>query len=334
MRQTKIVATLGPKTVEKEEIKKLAQAGVDVFRINLSHGERNWHEMAVNNIKEASPEVKILLDTRGPEIRTGDLKSIIKIKEGEIFYLVIDQNLQNEEQKKIFVAYSQLCTSLKVGEKVAIDGGMLMTEVLSVSADTVELKAKNDWQISSRRHINLPGERLELPALTEKDIADLDYFSKKGIVDYIAMSFVQTADDVRQAKKLCPNIKIIAKIENQEGMNNFSQILEEAEGIMVARGDLGVELPLESIPVIQRRMVREAREKNKFIIVATEMLESMIENPRPTRAEVSDVATAVWEGADAVMLSQETAMGAYPIRAVEIMRKIIEFTEQEMKLLP
>ncbi len=329
MRQTKIIATVGPNTVDQKSLKKLLEAGVNIFRINLSHGSREWHQQAIDNICAVSGVVDILLDTRGPEIRTGDFDGEVEIKEGEVFYLVTKKEDQNPEKKKFFTAYSKITETLQVGEKVAIDGGMLFAEVVKVGADFVQCKAENSWTISSRRHINLPGERVDLPTLTEQDISDLKVFANNERIKYIAMSFVRSANDIKKCRKICPKQKIIAKIENQEGVNNFPLILKEADGVMVARGDLGVEVPLEALPVIQRRMVRAIRDNDKFVIVATEMLESMVQKPRPTRAEVSDIATAVWEGASAVMLSQETAMGAYPVRAVEIMRKTIEFTEND-----
>ncbi len=330
MRKTKIVATVGLVSEKVEMIKKLIEAGVDIFRLNLSHGDREWHSEMVKKIRSVSDKVGILIDTRGPEIRTGDFEGSISLKKDEIFKLVIKKKMHSKIDKNIYVSYPKIMHSVKVEDMIALDGGMLFGEVLEIGEDYIKCLAQSDWDITSRRHVNLPGERVDLPTLVEDDIADLEFFSFNNNVDYIALSFTRSADDIKKARQLANGKQIIAKIENFEGVNNFSAILKETDGIMVARGDLGVEMPVEKVPVLQRRMVRETRQSNKFVIVATEMLESMVNSPRPTRAEVSDVATAVFERADAVMLSQESAMGKYPVKSVETMRKVIEYAEEGM----
>lgn len=334
MRNTEIIATLGPATESPEMITKLAAAGVNIFRFNLSHGEQEWHDAAIARVRALAPAAKILLDTRGPEIRLGKIAGEIVLTAGEEFFLVTDEEQADTAQKKIFVGYQALTAVLKAGDSVAIDGGMLFATVIAVAGGSLRCRAENGWTLTTGRHVNLPGARVDLPVLTTRDEEDLRFLGAKHQIDYLAMSFVRTAADVARGAALLPKTKIIAKIENAEGVSNFSAILAAAFGVMVARGDLGVETPLERIPVLQRKMVREVRTKDKFVIVATEMLESMVSARRPTRAEVSDIATAVWEKADAVMLSQETAMGAYPLEAVGIMRKVIEYTEEEMAVLP
>lgn len=334
MRKTKIIATIGPASESEVVIKQLIQAGVDIFRLNLSHNKRIWHEMMIRRIQKISKKVQILIDTRGPEIRIGLFEGIISIKENDEFSLVIDQKDQSVKNKKIFIAYPKIIQTVEVGDSIAIDGGMLFAKVIEISSDHVKCIALSDWDLSAKRHVNLPGERVQLPTITKEDKSDVEYFVKNHNIDYIALSFTRKADDIRQLKKIALGTKIIAKIENFEGINNFCEILAETDGVMVARGDLGVEMPLEKIPVFQRKIITKTRQAQKFVIVATEMLESMVKSPRPTRAEVSDIATAVWESADAVMLSGETAMGKYPIRTVETMRKVIEFTEEEMAILP
>ncbi|MCT4591965.1 MAG: pyruvate kinase [Candidatus Gracilibacteria bacterium] len=323
MRKTKIIATLGPKSETKEMIQALFNEGVDIFRLNLSHGDIDWHKEVVNRISEVAPNAEILIDTRGPEIRLGDFDGMIEIKEG-------DEIIFGEGY--VPISYD-LTKSIKKGDKIAIDSGMLFVEVVEIDGKIVKTKSLDNWHISARRHVNLPGERVDMNTIPEKDREDLRKFQGDKRIDHVALSFARTQEDIIEAQNLMPHAKIIAKIENCEGVENFLSILDQSFGIMIARGDLGIETELEELPVLQRRMLRKIRHLDKFAVVATEMLESMVKNPRPTRAEVSDIATAVFEKADAVMLSQETAMGNYPIRAVSIMRKIIEYTEEEMCFL-
>lgn len=328
MRKTKIIATLGLVSESLEMQKKLIESGVDVFRLNLSHNKREWHLRMINQIYSISDKVEILIDTRGPEIRLGDFEGVVEIKTDDIFTLTTDINIINVNNKILPVTFGKFSSTVKMGDLIALDGGMLFGEVVDLKSNKVICQAKSDWRLSSRRHINLPGERIDLPTLSESDRDDLQFFANDTRVNYVAVSFTRFPDDMSMVKQLCPGKKVIAKIENFEGVENFIQILSEADGIMVARGDLGVETPLEQLPVLQRYLVRESKKTGKLVVVATEMLESMVKSPRPTRAEVSDIATAVWENADFTMLSEEVAAGQYPIECVDIMRKVIEYTEQ------
>jgi len=330
MRKTKIIATLGPCSENEDIITQLIENGVDIFRLNLSHNIRKWHMEMIEKIKNISSQTQILLDTRGPEIRLGDFAGQVDLKKGEIFELYCQQKPLNEKIKSFPISFKKIHTTLKFNEKIALDSGMLFARVIKIDNFSVQCEALSDWVLTSRRHVNLPGERVDLPTISQLDREDLEVFANNQKIDFFAISFTRSAKDIENIKKVINKQKIIAKIENFEGVNNFSEILVVSDGVMIARGDLGVEMPLEQIPVLQRKMIKEARLKNKFSIVATEMLESMINLPRPTRAEISDIATGVWEGADCLMLSGETANGKFPIKAVEIMRKVIDYTENEM----
>lgn len=334
MRKTKIICTIGPATSSFEMLEKLAVAGMDVVRLNMSHGS---HESAAGvikfiktlNRKLASP-VAILLDTQGPEIRTGDLADDLELRNGSRITISVRDSV-DVEQSSFNINYEDMLNTVDVGDRITVDNGIINLEVLAKNDNgTMDCRVIDGGILKSKRHVNLPGIRVNLPAITKKDRADI-LFGIEEQVDFIALSFVREAEDVRELKALLGDkagkIKIIAKIEDQSGVRNLDEILEEADGIMVARGDLGVEINVAELPNVQRRIVRRCAERGKRVIVATHLLESMIENPIPTRAEVTDVANAIYEEVDAVMLSGETTVGKYPIRCVEQLVEIAEATE-------
>ncbi|MDB4971907.1 MAG: pykF [Myxococcaceae bacterium] len=334
-RHTKIVCTIGPASDSSESLEKLARAGMNVARINMSHGTHKSALMIVQRIQSLNRElnhpVSILLDTMGPEIRTGEIKENIDLKVGEIFsFTVLTQ--ENPEEKSVHVHYPDLVKDLKVGNRVTVDNGLINLEVLEITEGRLRCRVLDGGTLGSRKHVNLPGVRVNLPSITEKDRKDIE-FAIENELDFIALSFVRSPQDVLDAREIVASkgghARIIAKIENQEGVDHFDAILEVADGIMVARGDLGVEVPIEELPSIQRMIVRKCSLAGKPVIVATHLLESMIQSPTPTRAEVTDVANAVYEQADAIMLSGETAQGKYPERCVEMLDRIARRTEKE-----
>ncbi|MFT3921623.1 MAG: pyruvate kinase [Myxococcales bacterium] len=334
-RHTKIVCTIGPATDSSRMIQKLAQSGMNIARLNMSHGSHKSALMIVRRIQSLNRSlnhpVSILLDTMGPEIRTGELKTNIDLKVGEIFSFTVLTN-ENPEEKSVHVNYQDMVKDLKVGSKVTVDNGLINLEVLDITEGRLRCKVLDGGTLGSRKHINLPGVRVNLPSITEKDKKDIE-FAVDNDLDFIALSFVRSPQDVLDAREIVQSkgghARIIAKIENQEGVDNFEQILEVADGIMVARGDLGVEVPIEELPRIQRMIVRKCALAGKPVIVATHLLESMIDSPTPTRAEVTDVANAVYEQADAIMLSGETATGKFPDRCVQMLDKIARRVEKE-----
>jgi pyruvate kinase len=301
----------------------------------MSHGSHKSALMIVRRIQSLNRTlnhpVSILLDTMGPEIRTGELKTNIDLKVGEIFSFTVLTN-ENPEEKSVHVNYQDMVKDLKVGSKVTVDNGLINLEVLDISEGKLRCKVLDGGTLGSRKHINLPGVRVNLPSITEKDKKDIE-FAVENDLDFIALSFVRSPQDVLDAREIIQSkgghARIIAKIENQEGVDNFDQILEVADGIMVARGDLGVEVDIEQLPRIQRAIVKKCALVGKPVIVATHLLESMISSPTPTRAEVTDVANAVYEQADAIMLSGETATGKYPERCVQMLDKIARRIEKE-----
>lgn len=337
-RHTKIVCTLGPATSEKETLRDCANAGMNIARLNMSHGDHGTHLALIEKIKDLNKvlnhPVALLLDTQGPEIRTGEREDPLHLEVGDYITLTVSPGEDPEEQS-VHVKYPDLVNDLKVGDRVTVDNGLINLEVLEVNPPRLRCKVLDGGKLGSRRHVNLPGIRVNLPSITEKDRADIEFGLKHGI-DFIALSFVRSADDIAACRKLVEahgeTTKIYAKIENQEGVDNFDQILEAADGIMVARGDLGVEIPIRELPHSQRQMVRKCMIAGKPVIVATHLLESMINNPMPTRAEVSDVANAVYEGADAIMLSGETSAGQYPLRCVQTLDSIARRQEKEQML--
>lgn len=336
MRKTKIVCTIGPATESVEMLKKMINAGMNVARINFSHGGYEENKEKIENVKKAREElnmpVALMLDTKGPEIRTGVLETgneKVTINEGNTFTFVNDEIIGNET--KASISYKNLYEDVKVGSKILVDDGALEFEILEIKGKDIICKALNTAKLGSRKTVNVPGLKLNLPALSEKDITDITNGIKADF-DYIAASFVRRASDVKEIKDLLKanggeNIKIISKIESQEGIDNFEEILEISDGIMVARGDMGVEIPMEQVPIVQKRFIKRCTEEGKPVITATQMLESMISNPRATRAEVSDVANAIFDVTGAIMLSGESAMGKYPVECVNTMSKIAKTVE-------
>ncbi|MFP4371704.1 MAG: pyruvate kinase [Halanaerobium sp.] len=334
MRKTKIVCTLGPATNDKEIIKDVVNAGMNVARMNFSHGDHEEHMQRIDMVKQAEKEtgktVGLMLDTKGPEIRTGEMKGDkIQLEAGS--ELVISKEDVEGTTDKISVSYKDLAQDMEVGNKILIDDGLIELEVTAINGDDLVTKVVNGGELGSRKGVNLPGVKVSLPALTEKDISDIRFGVEQGM-HFIAASFVRKADDVIEIRKILEEsgdegIFIIAKIENQEGVENLDSILEVADGIMVARGDLGVEIPAEKVPIVQKMMIKKCNEASKPVITATQMLDSMIRNPRPTRAEASDVANAIYDGTDATMLSGESAAGKYPVESVKTMAQIAQEVE-------
>ncbi len=332
-RQTKIVATLGPSTSSKEKIRALFEAGVDVFRLNFSHGSAEDHRARMAVIRELEAEagrpIAVLADLQGPKLRLGVFeKDSVEIHIGQTFCLDM-QDLSGDE-KRATLPHPEIFAALHSGSELLLDDGKVRLRVVSCGSDYAETVVEAGYRLSSRKGVNVPNVVLPLSPLTEKDREDLETALELG-ADWIALSFVQKPEDVIEAKKLVAGrAAVLAKLEKPSAIKALIPILEKADGVMVARGDLGVEMPPEDVPRTQKRILREARRVGKPVIVATQMLESMIENPTPTRAEASDVATAVYDGADAVMLSAETASGAYPVEAVEMMDRIIAHTQTDM----
>ena len=337
-RRTKIICTIGPASRNSETIAEMARAGMNVARINMSHGNQDTHGKIIRQIKNLNKKlnhpVSILMDLQGPEIRTGEIESNLQLNVGEIFTFTVLPDV-NTEEKSVHVNYRDMVKDLKKGDRITVDNGLINLQVLEIKEGQLRCRVLEGGKLGSRKHINLPGVRVNLPSITDRDKADIR-FGVENDVDFIALSFVRTAADVAEARQLIDEFdghaQIIAKIENQEGIDNFESILAEADGVMVARGDLGVEIALEDLPVVQRDMVRKCIEAGKPAIVATHMLESMIENSMPTRAEVTDVANAVFEQADAIMLSGETAAGKYPVKCVQILDRIARRNEREFGL--
>jgi pyruvate kinase len=334
MRKTKIVATLGPATSSPEMIAALIAAGVNIFRLNMSHAPHDWVRQIVATIRSASAaaqkHIGILMDTQGPAIRTGDLSVPLDLKPGQKFTLTV-RGEQSEEEHSVDVNYANFVNDINVGDVVLVDNGAIEMKVLAKSGNKVSCEVLTAGTLGSRRHINLPGVKVSLPALTAKDIQDV----KLGLeleVDFIALSFVREARDLLQLKEHFTGAKhrplVIAKVEDQEAVKNLESIVAEADGIMVARGDLGIEIPYEELPIVQRRIVKTCLRVGKPVIVATHMLESMIGSPMPTRAEVTDVANAVFEQADAIMLSGETTVGKYPLKCIEVFDRIAKRIER------
>jgi len=334
MRKTKIICTIGPSSESFTMLEKLAKAGMNIVRLNMSHGDHESHMKVIKSVrtlnKKLENPIAILIDTQGPEIRTGDIKQELNLKKDDIIS-VVARGEENVEFTSIRVNYEDLVNDVTIGDMITVDNGLINLEVLTKEDRTMQCKVIDGGILKSKRHVNLPGIRVNLPAITEKDKRDI-LFSISQEVDFIALSFVRNAEDVDQLKALLGNkvekIKVISKIEDQEGLKNLSEILDKSDGVMVARGDLGVEIAIEKLPRVQRRIIRLCAQQGKRVIVATHMLESMIKNPIPTRAEVTDVANAVYEEADAIMLSGESAMGKYPVKCVEILSRITLSIEQ------
>ncbi len=328
LRRTKIVSTLGPATDSAQMIGKLIDAGVNVFRLNMSHAPHDWVRRVFADIRAESAQrgrfSGILMDTQGPAIRTGDIASPLDLKPGQKFTLTV-RGEKSEEEHSVDVNYENFVNDISVGDVVLLDNGTIEMKVLAKVGNKVECEVLTAGTLGSRRHINLPGVKVSLPALTAKDIKDVKLGLELG-VDFIALSFVREARDLLQLRELFEEGKpapfVIAKIEDQQAVLNLEAIVREADGIMVARGDLGIEIPYYDLPIVQRRIVKTCLRHGKPVIVATHMLESMIESPMPTRAEVTDVANAIYEEADAIMLSGETTVGKYPLKCIEVFDKI------------
>lgn len=338
MKKTKIVGTIGPASESEEVLKELFLNGLDVCRLNFSHGSHEEHKKRIDTIKKIRQElnlpIAIMLDTKGPEIRIGDFKDgIVEIEEGDIFTLTTRDILG--DKNIVSVSYKGLPNDVKIGTKILIDDGLVELEVMEIIDGTdIKCRALNSGTLKNRKGVNVPNVKINLPAVTEKDINDI-IFGIENEVDFIAASFVRKASDVLEIRKILEEnggdyIEIIAKIENQEGVDNIDEILAVADGIMVARGDLGVEIQTEEIPIVQKELIKKANLAGKPVITATQMLDSMIRNPRPTRAEVTDVANAILDGSSAIMLSGETAAGKYPVEAVKTMYNIAVRTEASL----
>jgi pyruvate kinase len=334
MRKTRIIATLGPATDSAAVIGGMIDAGVNIFRLNMSHARHDWVRRVTADIRAAATERKlavgIMMDTQGPAIRTGDLPAALDLKPGQKFTLTV-RGERSEEHHSVDVNYENFVKDISVGDVVLLDNGAIHMKVLAKSGNKVECEVLTEGTLGSRRHINLPGVKVSLPALTAKDLADVEVGLQAG-VDFIALSFVREAKDIQQLKAVIEHSPrrplIVAKIEDQQAVQNLAGIVSEADAIMVARGDLGIEVPYEELPIIQRRIVKTCLRSGRPVIVATHMLESMIESPMPTRAEVTDVANAVFEEADAIMLSGETTVGKYPLKCVEVFDRIAQRIER------
>ncbi len=334
MKQTKIICTIGPTSEDVEILKKMIDSGMNVARINFSHGTHEEHAKKISNIKQAREEKKvplaIMLDTKGPEFRIGTFENgKIQLHAGDVFRFTPENIVGTQD--KVSVSYKNIVNEMKIGDKILLNNGLMVFVVTAIENNEVVTKVEIGGMLSDKKSMFFPDKDLKLDFLSEQDKDDLLFGIEQGI-DFVALSFVSKAQDVLDAKKfLAENggekIDVIAKIENRSGVNNLMEIMEASDGIMVARGDLGVEIPYEELPDIQKNIINNCRIYGKRVITATEMLESMIHNPRPTRAEISDVANAVYDGTSAVMLSGETAAGEFPVESVSAMAKIVEQAE-------
>lgn len=338
MKKTKVVCTMGPNTNDKEVMRKLIQNGMDVARFNFSHGDHEEQKFRMDLLKELREEehahTAILLDTKGPEIRTGLLKDGKKVtlQEGNIFVLTMEDIVGDDT--KVSLSYKGLAEDVQQGTVILIDDGLIGLKVKEIVDQDIVCEIVNGGELGERKGVNVPNVPVRLPAITEKDKEDIKFGVEQDI-DFIAASFVRNAECVLEIRAFlkeldAPYIPIIAKIENAEGIRNIDEIIRAADGIMVARGDMGVEIPAEEVPYLQKMLIQKCNSNFKTVITATQMLDSMMRNPRPTRAEVTDVANAVYDGTDAVMLSGETAQGKYPVEALQMMVHIIENTEQHL----
>ena len=338
MKKTKIVCTMGPNSNDVNVMRQLVREGMDIARFNFSHGTHEEQKGRMDMLKKIREEegkhIAILLDTKGPEIRTGLLKDGQKVQlvEGEEFVLTTE-TIEGDD-KRVSITYEGLAEDVAIGGKILIDDGLIELEIKEIAGTDIVCKIINGGELGQRKGVNVPNVPIRLPAITEKDKEDIR-FGVEQDVDFIAASFVRNADCIREIKALleecgAPYTPVIAKIENAEGIDNLDAILEVADGIMVARGDLGVEIPAEQVPYIQKMMINKCKECYKPVITATQMLDSMMRNPRPTRAEVTDVANAVYDGTDAVMLSGETAQGKYPLESLRMMVHICENAEEHL----
>ena len=337
MRKTKIICTMGPATDNIEVLRAMARAGMNVARFNFSHGSHEEHKQRIDRVKAVREEynlpIALLLDTKGPEIRTGDMQDgKIFLKKGEQIRLTPRACLGTPS--KISITYPDLYQDVQAGTSILIDDGLIELRVEQTQEQDILCRVLNDGAVSNHKGINVPDVHLSIPYLSDKDKSDIQFGIEQG-VDFIAASFVRTADDVQQLRMLLDenggaHINIIAKIENQQGVENIDGIVSLADGVMIARGDMGVEIPAEDVPPIQKMLIKKVASAGKQVITATQMLDSMMKNPRPTRAEVTDVANAIYDGTGAIMLSGETAAGLYPVEAVTMMARIAERTENDI----
>jgi len=339
-RRTKIIATLGPATESEKDLTLLLQAGVDVVRLNMAHARHDWTREVIRRIRTVSAragrEVAIMMDIKGPEIRTGDLAVPIELRPGEIFDFTVKPGTDrenSEEIRSVDVNYRDLINDIKVGATVLVDNGLIRLEVLEKHDAHIRCRVLTPGLLGSRRHINLPGVKVNLPSFTEKDRADTLVGIEEGI-DFVALSFVREAADIIQLRSFLKEhrsrARIVAKIEDQSAIANLDEIIRATDVLMVARGDLGIEVPFEDLPIIQHRATRTCLSVGRPVIIATHMLESMIHQPMPTRAEITDVANAVYEQADCVMLSGETTVGKYPFECVRVIDAIARRVEEEL----
>ncbi len=336
-RKTKIICTLGPASESEQMIRELMLAGMNVARLNFSHGTHEEQKGKIELVKKVREELKLpvamLLDTKGPEIRTRDVEGgKIELKKGQSFVLTTEEVLGNEGI--VSITYRDLVKDVEVGDAILIDDGLIELRVNQVTEKDIYCTVKNGGFISNKKGINVPGVNLNMPFISEKDYDDIIFGIEEGF-DFIAASFTRSAEDILEIRKIldernCDHIKIIAKIENLQGVENIDEILRVSDGIMIARGDMGVEIPLEEVPVIQKKLILKSLEIGKPVITATQMLDSMMKNPRPTRAETSDVSNAIYQGTGAIMLSGETASGQYPVEALKTMDRIAIRTEEDI----
>lgn len=336
MRKTKIICTIGPASESREQLMGMIQRGMNVARLNFSHGIHEEHRQRIQAIRKAAADsgeyIAIMLDTRGPEIRTGLLADKkVRLQSGQRFTLTTRPISGNKD--KVHINYHHLPQEVKAGDNILLSDGLISLLVEETTEEDIICRVVNGGELGERKGVNVPGIRLNLPFLSDKDIADIKFGIEQD-VDYIAASFVRTAEDLLEIKRLLEengaHIDIIAKIESQSGVDNLDDIIKLADGVMVARGDLGVEIPTEEVPLVQKQIIEKCNQEGKIVIIATQMLDSMINNPRPTRAEVSDVANAIFDGADAIMLSGESAAGKYPLESVETMARIAHRAEQSL----
>ena len=337
MRKTKIVCTMGPATQDVDVLRRLLLGGMNVARFNFSHGTHEYHTEMLNNIVALRTQMQLpvatLLDTKGPEIRIGKFREgKVTLKNGQIFTLTA--NAVEGDESMVSITYPELVNDIAVGASVLIDDGLVAMEVTGLTATDIICRVLNDGTLSNQKGVNVPGTPLSMPFVSEQDYNDI-VFGAENDFDFLAASFTRTADDILQIRKIlhehnCDSMNIIAKIENAQGVANIDEIIRVSDGIMVARGDMGVEIPLEDVPVIQKMIIKKVYNAGKQVITATQMLDSMMKNPRPTRAEINDVANAIYDGTSAIMLSGETAAGLYPVESLQTMVKIAERTEQSI----
>ncbi len=340
MRKTKIICTLGPATEDDEVLKKLMKEGMNVARFNFSHGDHAQHEKNLNRVKKFREELELpiaaLLDTKGPEIRVKNFKDgKVELKNGQQFILTTREVEGDNEE--VSISYADLVKDVKAGNRILIDDGLISMRVDAVTDTDIICTVENGGPVSNHKGVNVPNVHLSMPYISEKDKDDIIFGIEQGF-DFIAASFVRTADDILEIRDIlsshnCNFINIIAKIENMQGVENIDEIIRVSDGVMIARGDMGVEIPFEDVPAIQKMIIKKVYNAEKIVITATQMLDSMMKNPRPTRAEATDVANAIYDGTSAIMLSGETAAGMYPVEALKTMVRIAERTEADIDLV-